>query len=306
MANILNNYNQSVVTDSDYFKLLRLYTKQHFLPDGKINLVENYDPNLGGPIVYYYWSNHYNHSSYNNLVISGLCGIRPSAGDTLEINPLIDSTVDYFYLGDVMYHGHKLSLIYDKDGSRYKAGKGLSVFVDNKKSELLQQQDRYKVYIGPPIKRTSTRQPRNVALNVMRKGYPLPTASINGSPDTSLYQAIDGKIWYFPEITNRWTTQGSTSKEDWFAVDLGKPYEISSVNVFLFTDGNNYTVPDDLTIEYENEGQWIPVKIQTPKPIKLTGNTKNTIQFEKVRASKMRITFLHGSRQVAVSEIEYL
>jgi F5/8 type C domain/Trehalase len=305
MANVLNNYNQSVVTDSDYCKLLRLYTRQHFLPDGNINLVENYDPNLGGSIVYYYWSNHYNHSSYNNLVISGLCGIRPSAGDTLDINPLIDSSIDNFYLDDVMYHGHKLSLIYDKDGSKYKAGKGLSVFVDDKKAELLQQRDRYKVYIGSPIKRISTSQPRNVALNVMRKGYPLPTASINGSADTSLYQAIDGKIWYFPEITNRWTTQGSNSKEDWFAVTLGKPYEISSANVFLFADGNNYAVPDDLTIEYENEGQWVPVKMQTPKPIKLTGNTKNMIQFEKVRASKMRITFRHESKKVAVSEIEY-
>ena len=123
MANFLNNYDQKIVTASDYLKILRLYTQQHYLPDGKINLVENYDPNLGGPIVYYYWSNHYNHSSYNNLVITGLCGLRPSETDTLVINPLIDNSIQYFCLDEVLYHGHKLIVVYDRDGTRYKMGK---------------------------------------------------------------------------------------------------------------------------------------------------------------------------------------
>jgi hypothetical protein len=305
MANLLNDYKQSVIANSDYLKLLRLYTKQHFLPDGNINLVENYDPNLGEPIVYFYWSNHYNHSSYNNLVISGLCGIRPFAGDTLDINPLVDSTIDYFYLGDVMYHGHKLSFIYDKDGSKYKTGKGLSVFVDNKKAELIKHQGRYKVHVGSPSNQPSTRHPLNVALNVQRKGYPLPTASINTMPDTSLYQAIDGKIWYFPEVVNRWTSEGSRSTKDWFAIDFGKPSEISSANLFLFADGKSFGAPDDLLIEYDSSGRWVPVKMQTAGPIKLTGNTRNSIHFEKVKATTMRITFHHESNQVAVSEVEY-
>ena len=244
--------------------MLRLYTKQHFLPDGNINLVENYDPNLGEPIVYYYWSNHYNHSSYNNLLISGLCGIRPSAGDTLDINPLIDSTIDYFYLGDVMYHGHKLSLIYDKDGSKYKAGKGLSVYVDDKKAELIKKQDQYKVYIGSPLKRMSTRQPQNVALNVSRKGYPLPSASVNGIAG---YVDVPGYRWknmVLPRGNKQVDFRGSTSKDDWFEVDLGKSFEISSANIFLFIDSTNYAVPSDISIEYENAGQWFPVKMQTP------------------------------------------
>jgi hypothetical protein len=84
------------------------------LPDGKINLVENYDPNVGGPIVYYYWSNHYLHSSYNNLIISGLCGIRPAEEDSLYINPLIDSTIKYFCISGVNYRGHKLTVAYDE------------------------------------------------------------------------------------------------------------------------------------------------------------------------------------------------
>jgi hypothetical protein len=137
MANFFNNYKQDFITTSDYVKSLRLFAQQHYLPDGKLDLVENYDPNLGGPIVYYYWSNHYNHSSFNNLIITGLCGIRPSASDTLVINPLVDSSIQYFCLDGLSYHGHTLTVVYDKDGSRYKLGKGLIVFIDGKKSQAI-------------------------------------------------------------------------------------------------------------------------------------------------------------------------
>ncbi|QHT70029.1 glycogen debranching protein [Rhodocytophaga rosea] len=305
MANLLNHYKQDVVTNTDYLHLLRQYTKQHFLPNGNLNLVENYDPNLGGPIVYYYWSNHYNHSSYNNLIISGLCGLRPSTGDTLEINPLIDESIDYFYLSDIRYHGHTLTLIYDKDGNRYKAGKGLTVFIDNKKADVTHSQGTYKVFVGAPVLIPPVKQASNVALNVHRKGYPLPTASVNALADTSIYQAIDGKIWYFPEITNRWTTVGSTSHTDWLAIDFGKPFEISSAKIYPFADGNTFAAPDDFTIEYQKGEQWIPVKLTPDKPVKLIGNTGNTIGFKKITATAMRITFKHELKQVAISEIEY-
>jgi hypothetical protein len=128
MANLLNNYTQDVVSKSNYVKLLKLYALQHFLPDGQINLVENYDPNLGGPIVYYYWSNHYNHSSFNNLIITGLCGVRPSESDTLDINPLIDDSIGYFCLSDLLYHGHKLAIVYDNDGKKYNVGERAQCF----------------------------------------------------------------------------------------------------------------------------------------------------------------------------------
>lgn len=304
MANVLNNYNQDVITNTDYLKLLGLFTLQHFLPNGKLDLVENYDPNVGGPIVYYYWSNHYNHSSFNNLVISGLCGIRPSAGDTLEINPLIDSSITCFYLDNVWYHGHKLSLIYDVDGSKYNAGEGLTVLVDDKKCKLIKDRNKYKVYIGRPVVIHSPKQPANVALNIARKGYPLPTASTNTRPDTSLYQAIDGKIWYFPEITNRWTTTGSTTSIDWFAIDFGKTAEISGVHIYPIADDSLFSVPDNVIIEFANGTQWLPVKLKEQQPKKLIGNTGNTINFEKLSTSRIRFTFKHQSQQVAISEIE--
>ena len=148
--------------------------------------MENYDPNKGGPIVYFYWSNHYNHSSYNNLVISGLCGIRPDESDTLTINPLIDNSIQYFYLDDVRYHGHKLAIIYDEDGTKYKFGKGLTVLVDGEEKVVTQGVDKYKVVIGDPVKSKPSKQGFDYALNINRKGFPQPSASVNAVPDSSL------------------------------------------------------------------------------------------------------------------------
>jgi Trehalase len=304
MINLLNNYKQDVVTNSDFLKTLRLFTQQHYLPDGRINLVENYDPDKGGPIVYFYWSNHYNHSQYNNLIISGLCGVRPSEGDTLIINPLVDSSIQYFFLDDVSYHGHKLSVIYDRYGNHYKAGKGLTVLVDGKKVELLQQDRKYKVFIGTPITSVRAGQSNNQALNIMRKGYPAPSASVNSLPD-SLYQAIDGRIWYFPEINNRWSTLGSTSTEDWFALDFEQPLDVSMAKIYLYSDGGSIGIPDSLRIEYQNSDGWLPIIIKEKRPGKLVGNTVNTMRFDKVTASRIRINFKHPAKQVALVELEY-
>ncbi len=301
MANLLNNYQQSIVKPSDYVKQLRLFTQQHYLPNGKINLVENYDPNLGGPIVYYYWSNHYNHSSYNNLIISGLCGIRPSPGDTLDIHPLVDSTIGYFWLDDLIYHGHRISVRYDRDGEHYHGGKGLTVYVDGKEVSLIKNENKYQVYVGTPVILPLIKQPKNIALNITRRGFPLPSASCNASPDTALYQAIDGRIWYFPEISNFWSTKGSNTKDDWYALDFGRPEKISGVKIYLFSDGKNFGIPDDITIDYQNGNAWTPITINTAK---LTANTGTIITFDPLTATGIRIHFKHHTKQIALCELE--
>lgn len=304
MANFLNNYKQDVINKADYVKLLRLYTQQHYLPNGKINLVEDYDPNLGGPIVYYYWSNHYLHSSFNNLVITGLCGIRPSKNDTLTINPLVDNSISYFCLDNLLYHGHKLTIVYDKDGNRYKSGKGLTVFVDDKKKVLIQKNEKYQVYIGSPIINHVPAQAVNLALNISHTSYPLPSASVNSVPDTSLFQAIDGRIWYFSEITNRWTTLSSSSQNDWYALDFGQPKKVSCIKIYPYADGKIFDIPDSFKIEYKSKGQWTPIVVKKQQPLKPIGNTVNTITFNDITSNEIRINFKHSKKAIAISEVE--
>lgn len=302
MANFLHNYQQNTLSKADYVHALRLFTRQHYLPDGKINLVENYDPNLGGPIVYFYWSNHYLHSTYNNLIISGLCGILPSEGDTLSINPLVDHSIQYFCLDKLKYHGHNLTVVYDRDGKKYQQGKGLMVWVDGKKAKIWQKNGKGQVLVGAPVVEAPKKSPHNFALNLTQKGFPTPSASIHSVPD-SIYPAIDGRIWYFTEIRNRWTTLGSKAREDWYALDFGQAKAISNVKIHLVADGDRFGVPENYGIEHHNGQEWLPVKMKE-QGAKLIGNTESTLHFDPVKTRQIRIKFRHQNKQVALSELE--
>src|SRR5665213_344941 len=112
MANLLDNYQQDVITKADYMYILKQYAEQHY-QEGKLNLVEDYDPDKGGPLVdISQRSEHYNHSEFNDLIITGLCGLRPETDNQFKIDPLISTDKDdpnrirYFCLQDVLYHGY--------------------------------------------------------------------------------------------------------------------------------------------------------------------------------------------------------
>jgi hypothetical protein len=155
LGNLLNNYAQPFVSKEDYFQLLKIYTKsqQLTLEDGKTVpwIDENLNPLTGDWISrtrLKNWANgtwskdkggvergkDYNHSTYCDLIISGLLGVRPQEGGKLIIHPLIpDGEWSYFCLDNLRYHGHEITLYYDKSGKRYKKGKGFFVLVDGKK-----------------------------------------------------------------------------------------------------------------------------------------------------------------------------
>jgi hypothetical protein len=76
----------------------------------------------------------YNHSSFCDLVITGLVGLRPRADDLLEVNPLLpESACEYFCLDNVRYHGRSITILFDKNGERYGKGTGLQVLVDGRR-----------------------------------------------------------------------------------------------------------------------------------------------------------------------------
>lgn len=74
-------------------------------------------------------SKYYNHSTYNDLIITGLVGLRPSMDEGITVNPLIPDSWDYFCLDNLPYHGKLITIIYDKYGDHYHQGKGLHVIV---------------------------------------------------------------------------------------------------------------------------------------------------------------------------------
>jgi hypothetical protein len=134
MANLLNNYKQNYVADTNYFDLLETYVESQYYR-GRPYVGEYLDERTG------YWlkgdeerSRYYNHSTFNDLIITGLVGLRPRADDIIEVNPLLpDNKWDWFCLDNVLYHGKIITIIWDKDGLKYKKGKGLSVWVNGNK-----------------------------------------------------------------------------------------------------------------------------------------------------------------------------
>ena len=77
-------------------------------------------------------SKDYNHSTFCDLVLTGVAGLRPAEGSAFTVNPIIPESWDYFCLDNVKYHRRNLTIIYDKTGLKYNQGAGLRVLIDHK------------------------------------------------------------------------------------------------------------------------------------------------------------------------------
>jgi hypothetical protein len=133
LGNILRDYSQGVVNSRDYYNVFLTYVHSQYAK-GQPYIGEYLDEVTGD------WidgkndrSRYYNHSTFCDLLITGVVGLQPRADDVVEINPLLpENTWNWFCLDGVKYHGHTLTIIWDKEGSRYQHGKGLVVVADGK------------------------------------------------------------------------------------------------------------------------------------------------------------------------------
>ena len=130
LANLLNADRQKFVSKDDYLRLLRGYAHSQY-KDGHPWIAEDLDDYSGKWIVDLPRSVDYNHSAFCDLIITGLCGLRPRSDDTLEVNPLIPGgALDWFVLDGIPYHHHWITIVYDKTGQHFSRGMGLRVFCD--------------------------------------------------------------------------------------------------------------------------------------------------------------------------------
>jgi hypothetical protein len=152
LANLLIDYPQDILTRKDYFETLKIYTRSHRLRIDDSRVVpwidENLNPFTGEWLTRAFlktWQDgnadpakleergkDYNHSTYCDLIINGLVGLRPQSGDRLVVSPLIPEDWDYFCLDRVRYHGRNLTILYDRTGEKYGRGKGLRLYFDGR------------------------------------------------------------------------------------------------------------------------------------------------------------------------------
>lgn len=134
LSNLLTDYkSHGKMNSSVFYNEFHKYAMSHVM-DGKTYLGEYQDEKTG------YWlkgdhprSRFYNHSGYTDLVISDLVGLKPADHNILEIHPLIpEDKWEWFCLDNVYYHGHYITVLWDKTGLKYGKGKGLRVYADGK------------------------------------------------------------------------------------------------------------------------------------------------------------------------------
>ncbi|HTM99679.1 MAG TPA: glycosyl hydrolase family 65 protein [Pedobacter sp.] len=134
LANLLTNYkNHGKMTADVFYNELHKYALSH-TKNGKPYIGEYQDEKNGE------WlkgdnprSSFYNHSTFNDLVINDLIGIKPRADNILEINPLIPKGKwDWFRLANVTYHDKTIDIVWDKTGKKYNQGQGFQVLVNGK------------------------------------------------------------------------------------------------------------------------------------------------------------------------------
>jgi hypothetical protein len=285
LANLLHDYHQNVVTRDDYWRLLRQYAAMH-ARDGRLDLEEDYDPATGRPIVGLARSHHYFHSGFVDLVMTGLIGIRPREDDMLEVDPLLPTgrALGWFRVQDVPYHGHRIAVTWDATG-RHFGVRGLTVQVDGR---TVAHQDR-AARIAVPLPRVAPppiTRPINLAVQLVRGEYPRASASSNADAE-SLHDAIDGRVWFYPEAVNGWSSAPSPAQQ-WFAVDLGQARRIERAELAFFADGRRFAVPTAYRLQAMTPAGWRDLPAQREAPL---ANGITNARWPAVRSNQVRVVF---------------
>ncbi len=296
LANLLQRYQQDVISRADYVRLLTIFARSH-RKNGVPYLAEALHPDTGSFEGHdgYNHSEHYFHSSFNDLIITGLVGLEPRDDDTLVVDPLAPAGWDYFALDDVPYRGHLLSIVWDRTGQRYGRGAGLRVLDQGREIAALDRLGRIETRLPAPAAAPASETAAvriNYAVNNDGDYFPKLTAS-SAAARTSLGKINDGNYWYTIHPPNRWTTAGSTNAEDWLILDLGTPRTIDTLKFYFLDDGTDVTAPLAYQVQVYEDSRWIDLPEQTRQPNRPTGHRANVVTFPPKAIAKVRASFRH-------------
>jgi hypothetical protein len=132
LAKAINGPDKPPASRRDYFDALLIYSRSQQM-DGKPYLGEYLDETDGhwlitGPKAER--SRYYNHSTFADLIIHDLAGIRPMKV-MIQCYPLVpEDAWDWFCLDNVPWHDHQVTLAWDRTGAHYGHGAGLSIWMD--------------------------------------------------------------------------------------------------------------------------------------------------------------------------------
>ena len=133
LASALRRFNNLPIPSRAWFDAFLTYARSH-QREGKPYIGEYQDETSGVWIKGEERSRYYNHSTFADLLITGLVGLTPRPDHKIEVDPLLPEGVwPWFCLDGVGYRGRQLTVVWDATGKRYGRGVGLQVFADGKK-----------------------------------------------------------------------------------------------------------------------------------------------------------------------------
>jgi hypothetical protein len=290
VANLLNNYPaQDKITSTDYANLVQTYAITQY-KNGKPYVAEAHHPDEKRWMYDGYdHSEDYNHSTFVDNVLAGLLGLRGQADDSLVVNPLVPSSWEYFAVENAAYHGHNVTILWDKRGTRYNHGKGMRVYIDGTIAGKRDTLGSVRVEVGAPIIQDISSQV-NIAANTQR--FPQLTqafASYTSGFDDPM-RAIDGNVWRTAVPGNtRWTSYSSPNKEDFFGVDLRQEQSVCDVRLFFYDDGGGVRIPTEYDLQYWTGSDWATVPDQDRSEVPMTSNEEIRVTFPAILTSMLRV-----------------
>ncbi|KAF5664941.1 coagulation factor 5 8 type domain-containing protein [Fusarium circinatum] len=290
VENVLHDYPaQNYITPEDYYGMLYRYAQTQY-KNGQPYVAEAHHPD-GDKWMYdgYNHSEDYNHSTFVDNVLAGLIGLRAQSGETIVVNPLTPSTWDYFAVENVAYHGHSITVLWDKIGSVYNRGQGLRVYVDGQLAGSRGTIGLIKAEVGPSLP-TCVPSRINIAANGQRDPQlPIAFASYTSPADDPM-RAINGMIFRtgIPQ-NSRWTSYNSPNPKDHFGVDLHEDQAIDNVRLFFYDDSDGVRIPTSYDLQYWTGNVWVTVPGQIRSPMPASSNAETTIKFPPISTSRLRV-----------------
>jgi hypothetical protein len=143
----------------------------------------------------------------------------------------------------------------------------------------------------------------NLAANLPGEGYPKVRASFTSRFDR-VEESNDGIIQTQANPRNRWTAYESPHASDWLEIDFGQEREISRAELVLYDDRGGVRAPARYRVEHWTGSEWKAVTAVIQVPAIPAGNEINTVTFNPVRTSKVRVVFDHaGTARSGLTEI---
>ena len=303
MANLLQNYSQKYVDKNDYLTLLNTFAISH-RKNGRPYIAEALHPDTGSWRGHdmYNRSEHYFHSSFNDLIITGLFGVIPQDDNSIKLSPLIPESWDYCLLDDLSYKGRKLTILWDKNGNRYQKGKGFKVFYSGKLIFSSSSPQIVKLILKDA---NDVIYPKNRKFNyaVNNDGDYYPRAEVSFISENSHVNRLqDGQFIYDSEF-NQWTTEKSKDKKHWIEMSFGTLRPIDTVKLY-FLENDKLSAPASYKIYYKKKEAWQEVAYLDKSPITPKGKMSNTVKFRELMTEKIKIMFECHEKPMGLTEIE--